>query len=345
MAGENAANIGETATVLKPLKDYWSNPKLSKDETFLRDYILNNGYNNKDENDIPTYDEVTGNFDSNDDGLSDDERELEKQDTFEYKYNFRFEEPDKEFIKRYPRTIEHSVRKTDDRRKMKRLEKKEHKQREKEEQRKELEKLKELKRNEIEEKIQTLKQVSGVDKLPFKDEELDEDFDPDEYDKKMEEIFDNKYYQIDEGDEKPECPPVDDLQTEDWDNYNLDDNRSDDDENEVLHCEDNEFNMDCDYDKDDNKKSFQNELIESTRDRRKRKTKRKSVFMEMLQSKKPIFDPHDEKTYSEYIDEYYKLDYEDIIAGNIKCRYKYVETIPNDFGLSVPEVLLQNLIY
>lgn len=259
----------------KTINEIWANKKLSKDDKFLRDYILSNGYADKDDDEIPTYDEIVG----------DDEFE-EKQTEFELKYNFRYEDPDQEFIKRYPRTIENSVRKVDNRRKEKRVERQERKDFEKKEKFQEIEMLKELKRKEIEEKIAQLKAVTGAEELNVEEIDLDGDFDPDEYDKKMQAIF----------------------------------------------------NMDCDYDESEQnqKKSFQDEIIESTRGRRKHR-KRKSKFMEMLESKRPEFNPDDEKTYDEYLDEYYKLDCEDII-GDVKCRFKYVETTPCDYGLSIEEV-------
>lgn len=312
----------------KSINEIWANKRLTKDEKFLRDYILSNGYADKDDEEIPTYDEIVGD--------SDEDFE-EKQLEFEHKYNFRFEDPDQEFIKRYPRTIENSVRKVDSRRKEKRAERQERKELEKKEKFQEIEMLKELKRKEIEEKLSQLKAVTGADELNVDEIDLDGDFDPDEHDRKMQAIFNNEYYAVDEGDEKPEAPSdIEDLQVENYDEIDNDDENAG---TMQAHCEDQDFNMDCDYDAaaENQKRSFQDEMIDSTRSNKRRNRKRKSKFMEMLETKRPAFNPDDEKTYAEYLDEYYKLDCEDII-GDVKCRFKYVETTPCDYGLSIEEV-------
>lgn len=97
LAGEQA-EIGdkEVEKELKPLKDYWNNPNLNDDDKFLKDYILNKRYlENEDTDYVPTYDEIVH---DSDEGLSEDENEILKQEEFEHKFNFRFEEPDQEFV-------------------------------------------------------------------------------------------------------------------------------------------------------------------------------------------------------------------------------------------------------
>ena len=74
--------------------------------------------------------------------------------------------------------------------------------------------------------------------------------------------------------------------------------------------------MDCDYDAN---LAMQKDIVESTKGRKK--GRRKSKFAEALENNqsKPAFDPKDEKTFEEYVEEYYKLDCEDII-DDVHCR-------------------------
>ncbi|KAL0278248.1 UNVERIFIED_CONTAM: hypothetical protein PYX00_000116 [Menopon gallinae] len=314
---------------LKGLHEYWTDPNLDEGEKFLRDYILNKRYlDHEDKNRIPSYDEIVHDSDSN---LSADEETINKQDEFERKYNFRFEEPDREFIKRYPRTLEQSMRKKDERRKKHREEVKQRKQAERSKKDEELKRLKTLKKKEIMEKIEKLQHITGNQDIAFKSEDLEGDFDPDEYDKRMSQIFNEDYYGTGGDEEKPEFPEYDEeLDIENWDDWAGPEGAQ---EVEELHCEDPGFNMDCDYDPK-KKKEHQNELIENSRRRKKR---RKSKFAEALEKEKPVFDPKD-KTFEQYVDEYYSLDYEDLI-GDIPCRFKYRKVLPNDFGLSIEEIL------
>lgn len=333
LAGQNENVPEEEGKNLQPLKEYWTSKTLTKDDQFLKDYILNRRY--LENAAIPTYDEIVGT-------LTDDEEEFEKQEEFEHKYNYRFEDPDKDFLKRYPRTIPDSVRAVDNKRKEKRKERQERKDQEKIQRKRDLDELNNLKKQEIEEKLQRLKDIAQNEKFNLKEDELESEFDPDEHDRRMQEAFDDEYYLINKDEQKPEFPEMDnELGIEDWDNF--DGRKSDDEapEDTAPHCEDDDFVMDCDYEPETAKaekiKMLQEELIDNTKSKRK-KRKRTSKLAEIIKMKKPVYEPSD-KTYDEYLDEYYKLDYEDIIADT-PCRFKYVETTPNDFGLTIEEILM-----
>lgn len=321
---------------LQPLRDFWNNPNLDANEKFLRDYILSNKFLDKDNPNADfDYEQIIHDSDEN---LSEDEKNIEKQEEFEYKYNYRFEEPDQEFIKRYPRTMENSLRKKDSRRAQKRAEVKQRKEEEKLRKIEELKQLKALKRKEIEEKIEKLKEITGNDDIKFNEIDLDGDFDPNEHDRKMTEIFNEDFYNAPEDDIKPDFPEIDkELEIEStWDNYDPKVENvigNDNEDYDYPHCEDEDFNMDADYDPS---KPVQQELVESTK---KRKRRRRSKFAEMLAKEKPKFDPKHFPSYEEYFDKYYSLNYEDMI-GDLPCRFKYRKVVPNDYGLSVEEILM-----
>uniref|UniRef100_A0A8C9VZR0 Protein KRI1 homolog n=1 Tax=Scleropages formosus TaxID=113540 RepID=A0A8C9VZR0_SCLFO len=301
----------------KYLRDFWNDPELDEKEKFLRDYILNKGYLEEDEDRIPTFDEVVQ--EEVEDSEEEGESFLEKQEDFERHYNFRFEEPDGHQIKTYPRTIATSVRSKDDRRKRKREEVKERKRKEKEQKREQLKQLKNLKRNEIVEKLRRLQELTGNKELAFSQVDLEGDFDPQQHDQLMQKFFGDEYYGQEE-EEKPQFDEEDMDEHWNWDNWTgegegeeeggdgLAEEEYDDYE---PNCDDPDFIMDADYDPSQEKK--------------KNMTKDDLWVSE-------------EKTFEQYLDEYYKLDYEDII-DDLPCRFRYRQVVPNDFGLTTEEIL------
>ncbi|XP_078657389.1 protein KRI1 homolog [Branchiostoma floridae x Branchiostoma belcheri] len=326
-----------------PLKQYWTNPELDKGEAFLRDYILNQEYRDPDKDRIPTYDEIVDD-DDDDIDYSEDEEYLEKAENFERKFNFRYEEPDAEFIKSYPRTIASSVRRKDERRKKKREETRERKKEEKHKKKEELRQLKNLKKKEILDKLDHLKEITGNQDIGFNQADLEGDFDPKKYDEMMQNVFNEDYYGEEEG-QKPEFPEEEELEEDvNWNQWQGPDGEEggggeDDWENsqewEEPHCDDPDFNMDADYDPEAQQSTSQEILAMSKKKKRRRKLG--TYFAEAVNKKKPVFDPND-KTFEEYLSEYYKLDYEDVI-GDMPCRFKYRTVMANDFGLTTEEVL------
>ncbi|KAF5829462.1 hypothetical protein DUNSADRAFT_16043 [Dunaliella salina] len=201
-------------------------------EQFLRSFILNRGWVDHDEAGyVPTYEEIVGKDQEEGhqpDLIDDDEDEkyLEETDRFEAAYNFRFEEPGTAKIASHPRVIEGTVRKEDDRRKRQREAKKQRKEAEMAQHAEEIKRLKNLKKKEIEEKLALIHKVAGAKKAAQEAEEeeeeaaaaeadrkkakkkgkkkepgfkldpslLENDFDPEAWDRQMAEAFNDEYY-------------------------------------------------------------------------------------------------------------------------------------------------------
>lgn len=80
---------------------------------------------------------------------------------------------------------------------------KERKEEQKARMKEEVQRLKALKRKEIMSKISKLQEVTGDPDLFISEMDIDGDFDPDEHDRRMKEIFDEDYYEEAEDTDKP----------------------------------------------------------------------------------------------------------------------------------------------
>ena len=182
----NKSKINPNNVNMSLLKQIWGDDKkLSKDERFLRNYILSEGW----------LDKTTTGLNKN---LllidKEDEENEDKFDSFENKYNHRFEEEGGANITTYQRNID-SYRHKDDTRVIKRKEHDIRKQEEKNKKKEEIKNENIKKAEEIKKKIDKLERIAGTEKIGELLEEFEnKDFNMDEFDKKMNEIFDKEYY-------------------------------------------------------------------------------------------------------------------------------------------------------
>jgi protein KRI1 len=169
------------------LKKIWGDDKnLDKNERFLRNYILSEAWLENEENKIHKHLLLID---------KEDEEKDEVFDEYEFKYNHRFEEEGGANLTTYQRNITDSYRIKDDTRSQKRKQKELRKEEEKQKFNTELQMAKAIKKEDLKKKIDLIGKIAGTDKIKAIAEELENEFDADKFDEKMNEIFNQEYYE------------------------------------------------------------------------------------------------------------------------------------------------------
>ncbi|KAF9603238.1 hypothetical protein IFM89_034571 [Coptis chinensis] len=302
--------------------------EMDENEKFLHNFLLEKSWIEKDKGKKPYNEDLLI--------LSEDEEEIEKQERYEAAFNFRFEEGAGDRVLGHARVTEGSVRKKNNARKLQRKNKEERMAQAEFQRKEELKHLKNLKKKEIEEKLEKIRAIAGLTEdgtCKLNVDDLEEDFDPEEYDRKMNEMFDVDYYQAEEVDpgfgsdddedgdgiEKPDFDKEDELLglSKDWGVGASGDGFWAARE-KVLKLKAEEKDVDVSVNDEQGEEDLPGES--------KRKMKHKIPFQEKV-------------ALDNELEEYYKLDYEDTIE-DLKTRFKYTSVPPRRFGLNPVELVM-----
>ncbi|KAI3871922.1 hypothetical protein MKX03_012955 [Papaver bracteatum] len=315
---------GENEEIKKKCDDYFGTDEgLDENEKFLKNFIVKKMWvdKDKDKGKRPQIDDLEVLFEDDD----------EVWDQLDFERSFNFEERMAEAEKRNREELKH---------------------------------LKNLKKKEIMEKLDKIRAIGGLtegEACALDLDDLEDDFDPEEYDKKMKKTFNDDYYNAEDADfgseeddedgdiEKPDFDKEDELLglpkdwdvcgtgdgftavrervlkskagTEDVEDEEHDDDDEDDEGEEHDDDDDDEGEEHGDDDGDNESDPEEEEKPEEGKRKRKRKLS--------LREKVALFKE---------FDEYHKLDYEGTI-GDLKTRFKYAQVPPLRFGLSGKEVI------
>ena len=274
-----------------------------------------------------------------------DEEFLDRVDEFETKYNFRFEEDGGHAIASHSRKVEDSVRVKESKRKRERELKHARKEEEKKQKMMELQRLKNLKREEIKNRLLEIESATG-NKITSGEDYLEADFDPTEHDQQMEAMLGEDYYENeDETFATPEEP--EEEQQEESPEQEEGDNmwfycdscirpiQAGNMGYECRDCEDEEVTI-CYNCKQGGQHPSSHKLKKFLVGEHECPPKDwQSVLFQL--KKKRTRDIANGK-----LDEIYGMEYEDLIGGDIACRFKYTLVDSDSFGLSSEAILLKN---
>ncbi|KAL8133764.1 uncharacterized protein LOC141712655 [Apium graveolens] len=317
--GEEEDEEENVEEVSKKLDEYFGeDEKLDENAMFLKDYFKNKMWLDKSDERKVVEDEVE---------VEEDEEEVERQEDYEREFNFRYEENPGDRVLGHSRVVEGSVRKKTNARKLQRERKEERMAQAEFERKEELKYLKNLKKKEMTEKLKKIREIAGIGdggecKLDLSD--LEDEFDPEEHDKKMKKAFNDDYYKANDAD--PDF-------TSDGDEEGEFEKPDFDREDELLGLKNgwDDMNESGDGFKAAREKFLKKggvvekeEQVDAVEHKKKKKHKMSALEAEVVKKD---------------LDEYYKLDYEDTI-GDLKTRFKYRPVNAKRYGVKTKEVLL-----
>ncbi|OII77929.1 KRR1 family protein [Cryptosporidium andersoni] len=359
--GMNSAYFVSTNTEMKDpmetLNRYWGpEEELDENEKFLRNFILKEEWKDFNNQECLNNEKI---FDINIE--KEDEEHCEIAEQFEHIYNFRYEEPDLGTqIQGYTRNIP-SLRKVDDRRKQKRLEKKERKTQEKLVMAEELKQLKNWKKQEIFEKIKKIREISDNKNITDEVLDLESEFDPIKHDQQMAKLFDSDYNSnqevlsleellnndIEEHDKNTMETKIQNV-VGNFSEHNIGkefEKRIEDDLNdkyEWWQCDQclrgippGNKKFDCTICENYTLCKMCCKIVNHQHLLKKNKVPKHANLPEGITNlSRGMTD-----TVEKLMDEYYGLDYEDIIGGDLRVRFKYSKVDKEDFGITLNELL------
>ncbi|GAA5887721.1 hypothetical protein JCM5296_004469 [Sporobolomyces johnsonii] len=331
---------------------------LANEEAFLRDYILNRGWIDRenDKTHIPSYDEIVGESSAASSSkkkkgkskLLDDEKPLnpgevddeddeydEKAEEFEHKYNFRFEEEAGSSLVTHSRDAVSTVRRPTAvvsararQREAAKLKKEEEKQQRKEEVRR----LKALKRKEVEDKLLQLVEAAGSGTKGLEEIDLEGDWDEQKHEEAMRRVYGEDYDGMEDDGFKPTWD--DDIDITDI----VGADGGSDDEDGDLHMP---FASTSALPASASPEPEEVDSKKSKKEKRKKGAKRdeEGFPTELLEKAKEGGDEERQKMLDRMVDEYYGIEYEDKV-GDVKTRFRYAKVAPSSFNLTPEEILL-----
>jgi protein KRI1 len=331
--GDEGEDEEESGEFVRKLDEYFGGDGEVEDNgiKFLKEYFRNRMWVDKERKCREVGEEEL-------EHVSEDEREIERQEEYEY----RFQENVGDRVMGHSRKVEGSVRKQANARKEQRRSKEERMEAARVEREEELKHLKNLKKEEMDEKVRRIMRTAGIredEVVELSRKELEEEFDPEEYDRLMEKAFGDEYYgkedvdpefgsggdeDEDEGEiEKPDFEEEDELLglPKGWDECGSGGGFLAAREMALKRKAENAI----ENDQEEEEEEEEEEKVEGSKRKRKRRKR-----IALLQKAKEAM-----------MEEFYKLDYEDTI-GDLKTRFKYAKTKPNRFGLSPAELFTVN---